>query len=1091
LTTPIYQAERATQIAVVAIVLLKTGDGMNCRAFSLIALILIGEAALARANEPTTHIDIPSQPLAAALRQFADQTGLQIAVETSITVGKIAPAVKGELSNQDALEKLLKGKGLIYRFLDSRTVAVSQAERTTWLDKISYSDASIRLAQSDSTTTQSQSIPETPTTPDSTSDEAKSARTDEIVVTGTRIVRNGYEAPTPVSVLGAADLQAMAATNIADAVNRLPSLSYSSRPVNESADDIAGGINNLNLRGLGPDRTLVLLDGKRIVGSTLEGFNNNGGAVDINVIPNNLISRVDVVTGGASAIYGSDALAGVVNFVLDKEFTGVRAGAQGGITTYGDDANTDVSLAVGKPFADGRGHLLLSGEYAHNAGIPHNNRPWGDQSASIIVNPNYTGTNGQPQYLTAPDTGLAVATRGGLIVSGPLQGTMFGVGGAPTKFNYGPVVSGLLMSGGDWRLSRIDNDPSLDLNLRRENAFSRISFDVTDTITAFAELQWAYTRSIAPGGLPQFQLGNVTVQSGNPFIPASVQTSMTALGVQSFALGTDNADLPPFTADNGRTFRRYVVGVDGKFNVFNSAWKWDGSYERSSTTIAARTPGDIINANYTQAIDSVINPANGQIVCRSTLTHPNDGCVPFNPMGVGVNTPGAVNYVTGTGYSKTVLTQSVVAVNARGEPFSTWSGPVSLALGIEHREESVGGYTDALDAEGAFFAGNFTATQGKYDVTEGYIETVVPIAKGKAWAKSLDLSAAARATDYSTSGYVTTWKVGATYSPIADIMFRATRSRDIRAPNLGDLYNAGRSGTASVTDPATGISTTIISRIEGNPNLQPETADETGFGVVFRPSFFPRFEASVDYYNIDISNAIESLSEQEYVNRCFQGITALCSFIHRDAAGLIDSVAIRPANIQAQKTQGIDFEASYNLQLSNIVASWHGSVAFRALATRVISLETIDPQTVTQGAGVNADDAGLGVSGLFAPHFKYIASATYSADSFSSTLTARGISPGKYNNALITCSSGCPVSTTASPTINDNHIAGVTYFDLALNYKVMEGSGEVFLVTENLFDRAPPLVAGTFGSGFYAGQGNQFQYDRLGRMFRAGVRFKF
>jgi iron complex outermembrane receptor protein len=918
---------------------------------------------------------------------------------------------------------------------------------------------------------------------------------DEIVVSGTRVVRDGFEAPTPVSVLGASEMNAMGAATLVDAVNRLPQFSSTSRPTNESTDDIAGGISNLNLRGLQPNRTLVLLDGKRLVGSTIAGFHNNGGAVDINVMPQNLISRVDVVTGGASAAYGSDALTGVENFVLEKEFTGVKGSLQGGVTGYGDDETGKIDLAGGWAFGGGRGHVLLSGEYAHNAGIKRNNRSWNDRSYSVIGNPSYVPGNGQPEYLAAFDTGLATATPGGLIVDGPLRGTMFGAGGTPSQFTFGPIVSGLLMSGGDWRVSRIDDQSGLNPRMTRKNAFGRVSYDIVDDVRAFAELHWADTVSSPVGGVPQFRLGSDVIQIDNPFIPAPVLAQMVANGTTSFRLGTSNADLPQFNFDNQRTFRRYMVGVEGKIGSFGSVWAWDTFYQRSTTHISARIPGDMINANYALAIDAVRHPVTGAIVCRSTVSDPTNGCVPFNPMGIGVNSSAAISYVTGEGYSMTVLTQDVAAANISGEPFDLPAGPVSVALGVEHRRESVGGFASALDQAAAFFAGNFTATRGKYNVTEGFAETVVPVAKDVAWAKSLELNAAVRATSYSTSGYVTTWKVGATYSPLEDITFRSTRSRDIRAPNLGDLFNAGRSSTGAVIDPADGSTATIFSRVEGNPNLKPEKADTTGVGVVLMPHFAPGLRTSLDYYNISIDGAIQSLSEQQYVDLCFQGNQLLCSGIRRNAAGVIDFIAIRPQNVQSQRAKGLDIEASYTTDVGNIVNDWRGNLTLRGLGTYVLSLKTISSQGVVEGAGVNSENGGINVAGLYAPRFKYLVSANYQLRPASVTLTARGISAGKYGNNFVACTTGCPASTPQNPTISTNHVEAVTYFDLGLDYEIIARDGDrganVFFTVENLFDRAPALIAGSASFGFYGGQDNQFSYDRIGRVFYAGLRFKY
>ena len=257
----------------------------------------------------------------------------------------------------------------------------------------------------------------------------------EVVVTATRVKRDGYQAPTPTSVIGEEELNAKAPANIADFVNELPSLAGSITPTTatQSIGPGTAGINALNLRNLGANRTLVLLDGQRVGASTLTGW------VDVNQFPNALIKRVDVVTGGASADWGSDAVAGVVNFVLDKDFTGVKGEAQGGVTTYGDNGEYKLSATAGTGFADKRGHVLLSYEEAHSDGVQGVPRSWYNGS-KLFFNPNYTATNGQPQLIASAGVGFATATPGGIITTGPLKGTYFGPGGTPLQFNYGSII---------------------------------------------------------------------------------------------------------------------------------------------------------------------------------------------------------------------------------------------------------------------------------------------------------------------------------------------------------------------------------------------------------------------------------------------------------------------------------------------------------------------------------------------------------------------------------------------------------------------------------------------------------------------------
>lgn len=942
-------------------------------------------------------------------------------------------------------------------------------------------------------------------------DQSAQIELEQIIVTGTRIVRDGYDAPTPVSVLGIADLNNMAVTNISEAVNRMPAFTNSLTTENSSAADMTGGVQNLNLRGINPNRTLILVDGKRIVGTTLAGFNNNGGAVDINAVPNGLVSRVDVVTGGASAVYGSDALAGVVNFVFDKEYTGIKGDITGGITSRGDGENYKISLTAGTPFAGGRGHFLAFGEHTFNQGVtngfpnPENARGWSEASPTIVANPAWNTDPTAPRWIIEPNSGFAFGTPGGIVLGddvngntdlSPVRGIMFTEGGAPQPFRFGTVYGAA--HGGvdsDFEISRINQDPVLASRLKRVNFYLRGSYDVTDNVNAYAELGWSYTDSLSVSGVPQFQFGGVFAQRDNPFIPASVAAIMDANGISTLQMSTSNqgSGLKQFGANNNRILRRYVAGLEGDFDFMDGNWDWDASYVRSTSHASVRTIGTYIKARLSEASDAVLDPATGAVVCRSTLTSPGNGCIPWNTMGIGVNSQAAIDYVSRPNYSLIRLTQDVFAASASGEPFDspTGAGPVSVAFGLEHRIEKGNSIASELDKVRAFFAGNFTATNGKYDVTEGFFETVVPLASNTSWAESLDFNASVRLTDYSTSGFVTTWKVGATYTPISDFTFRATRSRDIRAPGLGELFIAGRSGTGQVTDPSNNVSSIIVTRIEGNPDLNPEKADTTGVGIVFQPSWLPGFASSIDFYNINIKGAIISLSAQNTVTKCFEGFTDLCDDIERDAGGIINFVKVLPQNVLVQKAQGIDFEASYNFNMGDVVSSWDGDVTLRALGTYYLKLTTDDGNAVIDGAGSLLSN-GLGTGGgLPISDFKYLVSATYTKDAFSGTLTLRGETGRTYYDGAVSCISSCPVHSGTAPTIGfDNKFAGTNIFDLALNYKIMNDQAELFFVTENLFDRDPPLIAGNPQSGYWQGQDNN-DYDRIGRKFRTGIRFTY
>lgn len=917
------------------------------------------------------------------------------------------------------------------------------------------------------------------------------ANVDEIVVTGTRVVRDGYEAPTPVSVVSTADILAQAPVNIADVVNQLPAFSGSRTPHsgNSSTGNGTVGVNSLNLRGLAANRTLVLLDGHRLVGANANG-SGEGNAVDVNSIPNALVSRVDVVTGGASAAYGSDALSGVVNFVLDREFTGIKGSAQGGITTYGDAPTYAFDLANGTAFAGGRGHLLLAGEYSYSKGVRGNPRPYLDIGLQTVQNPLYAVGNGQPEFLIRENVGIGIAAPGGLITAGPLKGIQFDANGNPYPFRYGPNgVRGNLMEGGDWEWTRTDRTSDLQAKVNRKTVFSRLSYDVSDTTTVYAQVHWNNANGFSQNAFG-YKLGSDTIRVDNPYIPAQILAQMQALGLTTLTTGRNNNDLPVARPSNDRTFRGYTLGSDGSFAAFDVDWTWDAYIQRSTTHNSIRVLTNMINPNYLRAVDSV-RRADGVIVCRvnadAVSTNDDPACKPFPYFGYGNIPQDVIDYAYGNGYGFTKLAQNVAAASVSGEPFSTWAGPVSVALGIEHRSESLFAFASELDKSNSFFSGNYKDSNGKFNVTEGFVETVVPLAKDEPWARQLDLNAGARFTGYSTSGYVTTWKVGATWTPLDDIRFRVTQSRDIRAPNLGDLYLGGRSNTSFTTDPfSNNAPVSVFTVTSGNPNLLPEKADTTGVGAVFSPTFIPGFNASVDYYRINIKGAIATLGAQQIIDQCFDGVTQVCPFLVRNETGLLTRVNILPANVISQGTKGIDLETSYRLSLTDISDDLDGSVTLRALGSHIISFTTNNP------AAIPAISERAGTVGN--PDFRYTASAAYDLDPVTVTFTANGVSAVKYSNTRVVCTTGCPLSVSGAQTVNLNDVDSAISFDFSLNYKILQQgdrSVDAFFVVKNFTNEWPPRIAGDTGSGLYQGQATGDYPDwRNGRTFRAGIRFK-
>jgi iron complex outermembrane receptor protein len=913
---------------------------------------------------------------------------------------------------------------------------------------------------------------------------APEVEVEEVIVTGSRIVRDGYEAPTPTTVLDAAVFQQQATSSIADALVQIPAFAGNIRPANTGTSVSAqgAGLSILNLRSMGAARTLVLIDGQRTVSSRADGV------VDVANIPQALVQRVDMITGGASAIYGSDAVTGVVNFILDKNFTGVKGEASTGLTTYGDNFSYKTVLTAGLPFANDRGYFLISGELNNKDGILHSDRPWNRSALGIINNTAANIAAGEPRRLVRIHTD-SWSTRGGTIASGPLKGIAFGPGGTPYRFNFGPITDSTYTYEGDYAqgVTRLDAY-SLDPRERRKGVFTRASYHITDTVEVFAQASW--NNSFNTGGaFSHFQLGNgATIRSGNPFIPASVQAQMMALGVTQFRLGSMNYDLPLITTESDRTTNRYVVGANGDFDAFSSTWSWNAYYQMGITRVAYDALGPTRNPLRAQAADAVIDPVTGAIVCRSTLTNRNDGCVPYNPMGLGVNGTAVINFLTSGGehpHTNHKITQDVVAGSVSGDLFDNWAGPVSLALSTEYRVEEAVAVPSQATLTSDWFSGNFLPFAGRYTVIEGAAETIVPLAKDEAWAETWDLSAAVRGTKYSTSGYVTTWKVGTTYEPIEDIRIRATRSRDIRAPNLQELFNVVIGGFTTLFDPVTNGSASPLQTTRGNQNLLPEQADTTDIGVVLRPSFLPGFTASVDYWNISMKDSISTPSNNQIVVFCFQGLQSYCGDITR-TNGIITAITRRPVNIAVQKTRGIDFEASYNFNVSDVIEAWDGQVGLRVQATKYIKNfidTTLAPAT---------DDVGE-MPGGAPPNWAGVARLDYRAGSWSTNLSARMMSSGVLRNTYIECQTNCPTVTIPFQTVDNNYAPGYFYMDWSIskNFELAGAEMETFLNINNIFNRDPGMIArGSDEIGYELPTTNLGKYDSLGRVFRAGIRFK-
>jgi iron complex outermembrane receptor protein len=933
---------------------------------------------------------------------------------------------------------------------------------------------------------------------------AQDTGVEQVVVSSTRVTRSGYDAPTPTTVVGAEDIAKNAEPNVFTTINQLPELAGSAATSTGTTSSSAGtnGRSTLNLRALGTNRTLVLIDGQRVIGV------DTTGGTDISQFPQGLIQRVDIVTGGASASWGSDAVAGVVNFIMDKKFEGWKANGSLGETTYGDDQQANVEASFGTAFAGGRGHFEVSGEFATNGGVknPLTHRPW-YRGWKLLQYPITATPAGSPQYTASPNVSDYLLAPGGIItgqgtsLSSSVVGATFGANGTPSRFQYGSPMINPYMIGGDQR-SDEGWGADLDATLTRGTAYARVSYDLTSTTNVWATAQYAevYTSNVA--FYSTYKPGNLTIQCDNPFLPGAIATACGGAG-HSVVYGTENADLPDIRVQNTRTMRRYAAGVDGAFNLFGTDWTWDGYFTHGENDIINNNFNQTTTRYYNAAIDAISGPG-GVPICRDPA-YRAIGCQAYNVIGTGVGDKSAAQFFSGTAFMQTYLRQEAASLAINGTPFSLWAGPVSIAFGAEYREEAFHQNADCrsysncgqpalLNPESNWFSGNFHPSRGSYHVSEAFLETVVPLLKDSTWGDA-DLDLAGRATAYSASGQIETWKMGLNYAPgfLDGVKFRALQSRDVRAPNLSDLYAAPSTPTGGVTDdlpgPTFGKTYIISNPTLANPNLTPEKAATTEVGVVFQPSWFPGFSTSIDYYRIHLKDAIGTISTQQVMDLCvLQNQQSLCPFITRDPVTNVPTkVALAKINLASLTTDGFDFETSYVTQLSDWMQDLPGSLSVRSLATHVSKYITnpgIPNQPLIEIAGQNSGSVAL---------WRWIGVESWDTDSWNFTLTERWFSDGQINKSYIQCTTGCPAPTSAVGTINDNHMDGAFYLDVGGSYNIVKSDNgllaQVYFKIDNVAN-LDPVPNPQFGSLPISNGTNAVLYDTLGRLFRIGVRVK-
>ena len=891
-----------------------------------------------------------------------------------------------------------------------------------------------------------------------------------------------FTAPTPVLVIDYSSLLAAAPVNMAEGLKQLPSIAPGGGQTNGGGTGNSSA-NFLNLRALGVTRTLTLLDGRRFTPS------GPTGQIDANLMPQGLVDRVDVVNGGASAAYGSDAVGGVVNFVLNKEFTGVKTELVVGRSQKGDNQERKGVLTLGTDYLGGRGHIVLNAEYAVSDGVNGDARAFRREETNQIPDPTNTTRLVRATDIRSPFTtgGLIVNGLGGTAANNALiRGIKFGPGGVQSPYDYGRLSTTVgttngFQSGGDG--FRIGTSQEIVRPLVRKNLFLRSDFKPVERLTLFVEGSYSETRMDQQNS-PTTHL--LTIQRDNAFLAQAAPdlvARMTSLGVTGFTLNR-------LTLERGLTVshvhdrnRRLLAG----FNARLGAWNWEASYQTGTNDISIPIENNLVSPRMAVAADAVL--VGGQIVPRAAAANP--GSVAFNPFGAGAPSRAALDYVMGTTAFDETSRQDVADTKLAGDLLLLPAGPVAVAAGAQWRRLSSTTTVDALSIAGAYRLANNQPFSGRYTIREEFAEARIPLVKDFPLARKVTASVAARHTNYSTSGDANTWKAGAVWQLGGDFRLRASRSRDIRAPNLNELFSAGRQTNGNISDNfpgGTGLTFQAVPNLNvGNLSLKPEVANSAVVGFVYQPSWLKGASLAVDFYTTRITDAIFVAGGQDAVRECdLNPASPLCAFVLRGPTAASPRAVIRTqtssVNLNSEFSRGVDFEASYRVPLNTWFASARpGDLTVRAVAGYIDEYSRVSPLAPTINfAGNGLANAASGTSAM--PRIRGTLSLNHARGAVAGFLQMRYIGRMTWDK-----------NRTLGVNTDYNHVPSTAYFDGQLAYRLpamrRNWQSEVYLNVANLLDRDPTYAPRATGATPLPTDPGLF--DQVGRMFRLGLKTRF
>lgn len=1061
-----------------------------------------------------TNFDIPAQPLDSAITELSRQGGVAVSADARLLAGVSASQLRGTLSPGAALQGLLAGTGLTFRESgqDSFVVEGSQTESST--------------------------------------EDQESVTLETVTVTGSRIRRPEAESNHSLSVIDKERIEAASTANVIDLLNEEPQMSLGLDSQTNIRSSSMGGDKNTgvavaNLRGLGSTRTLTLVNGRRHVAGTTAS-----SAVDMNTISKTSLQRVEIVTGGSSAVYGADAIAGVINLTTLQEFEGLRGMAQMGTTEDGGGDTRSISVTIGKNFADYRGNVMLS--VSHDREEPlywiqrkHLLEPYGMRgSLSYVANPEYSGPDSNvPRFVPmAGVSGITYREYGHPVITTPIGSAgaytySFDDDGNLIPFDHGTRLINsqgqLLTSAVDcpdcyasYQLGTARNEVKRDgLELQASYWLLEDGTGPVRSAEVFFEgkhydvdaMQLHGYSNFAGSGPSIGNRGGYAIREDNPFASPELVALMQANGldhVDVTRINNDfglNVDEMRAAYDAGRPLRdrgalldmrgqyrtdRHVAGIRG---TLANDWNYE-VYANYGRTRARFTESDFMDTLFREQIDAVRDPDGGEIVCRSTLTDPGNGCVPINIMKVGSTSMADLAYSYRRPVLRDTITQKNAVASVDGTLFS-WSSPgsgtelpVGFAAGVEYRRESSEALPDEDGLSGdLFYLGPRVATVGSYSSWEAFAEVNVPILRDVRFAESLEVGASYRYQNYTTTGNDGSYGFSLGWTPVSDIKLRGAFAHAVRAPNVNELYAGTEQGVANITDPCdiryldsgpapanrrancqqilgdfaddflqTPHSKRVI--LQGNTGLDAETADTITAGVVFTPRWVPNLTLTADYFSIEIDGIITSLGATSIAQNCVDASTLdnqFCPNVSRDASGNIDVVVSQVFNLAHYNTRGWDFSASYRFELP----ADQGKIAVSAKATNLLEL-IYDPDPSNPSLRSRQDRVN------YSPKWRGNLSTHYERGGFSVNWSALYIGNiiRSWNDRV------------GDFSMTEAHVRSGSFTQHNLRFGYDTGKYQMYVGVNNIFDRYAPMKPFTYLNPMY---------PRFGRNYYAGVKVSF